>query len=167
MEELAVAVGETVQLGVLERCNVLLIDRTVAPHEITVSGCRVGTRRHAHTCALGKALLAHGYDDAALYCVLNDLTGALAETAHSTLIAELRRVRRTGLGYESGEAVRGVCGVAACITDTSGRAIAAIGTITLSDRFAGRRHELERAVVGASSRISRRLAHAEAPVDES
>jgi DNA-binding IclR family transcriptional regulator len=167
MDELAAGIGETVQIGVLERCNVLLVDRSVAHHEITVSGSRIGTRRHAHTCALGKTLLAHRYDDRALSCLLNDLSRYAIKLDLPGLTRELRDVRRTGLGYENGEAIRGIAGIAAPITDTSGRVIAAVGTITLSERFAARRPELERAVVGAASRISRRLAQADPPEDTS
>lgn len=165
IEELAAAIGETVQLGVLERANVLLVDRTVTPREVTVSGSRVGTRRSAHTCALGKALLANRYDDAALRHVLKDIgsdsAGAAAELGQR-LARELDDARRTGLSYEYGEAIHGVYGVAACIVDTEGQAIAALGTITFGDRFAAQRHGLERAVMGACSRISRRLSQSEA-----
>ena len=160
MEDFARNVGETVQLGVLERSHVLCVDSVVAHHPVTVNGSRVGMRSWAPASSLGKALLAHRYDDDGLRCAMK--CGAPAFTTLTTtdfaeLRAELAEVRRAGLAFENCEALEDVCGVAGCITDRSGSPLAAVGTITLPTRFTARRKELERAVQGLVRRISRSL----------
>ena len=161
MEDFVRNVGETIQLGVLDRTQVLCVDSVVAHHPVTVSGPRVGMRLSAHSSALGKALLAHRYDDdglrSAMSCTAPGVNAA-ASAGLAKLGDELAAVRRSGLAFEHCEALEDVCGVAGCITDPSGFPLAAVGTITLASRFGQRQVALERAVRGLVRRISRGLA---------
>src|SRR5258708_16730718 len=57
MEQLADLCKETVNLGVLDAGEVVVINTVESPQAVRMSS-KIGRRRHVHTPALGKALLA-------------------------------------------------------------------------------------------------------------
>lgn len=59
LESLVDKHGETTHLAVMDRGNVLYVDKILGDHNITVQGARVGARLDAHSTAVGKVLLAH------------------------------------------------------------------------------------------------------------
>jgi len=116
--------GLSVQLGVLDRGEVVYLER------IIVGGypvpTRLGGRMPAHCTALGKAMLA--FDDAAAERVMSwDLVPRTRHTITEAdaLRADLDRVRTTGVAFDRSEAHEGLGCVAAPIRN-SGRAIGAV-----------------------------------------
>ena len=166
--------GETCNLGVLERGEVLYIDKVAARHQVSVTGLRVGARLEAHCCGLGKVLLA--------YATPAQLDAALGDkplrrftdrtiTDRARLATELEDVRRTGVAHENGEVVADVACVAAPVKDPFGIVVAAISLSGPAYRVEAKREELARAVRAAADEVSRRMADADSrehtvPVDD-
>ncbi|GFJ88274.1 IclR family transcriptional regulator [Phytohabitans rumicis] len=90
-----------------------------------------------HTCALGKAIVAHlpEADRAALLRGnLAALTGA-TQTDPAALVQALDGVRATGYALEDGEAAIGDAGVAAPVFDHTGEVVGAIGAVGPVERL--------------------------------
>lgn len=155
--------GETINLGVLERGQVLYIDKVASRHQVSVAGLRVGSRLEAHCCGLGKALLAFATPaqlEAALGGTLRRYTENTI-TNRRALEAQLVEVRRTGIAHENGEVVRDVACVAAPVKDSFGVVVAAVSLSGPLYRIGPRREELGRAVRTAAEDIGKRLAAAD------
>lgn len=157
--------GETTNLGVLERGEVLYLDKVAARQQVSAMGLRVGSRLEAHCSALGKVLLAFAPPaqvkpvlDASALRRFTDRT----ITDPQALAAELAEVRRVGVSHEHGEVVAEVSCVAAPVKDPFGLVIAAISLTGPSYRVEPKREDLGRAVRAAADEISRRIAAAEA-----
>ena len=121
---LATKTGLAVQLGVLDRGEVIYLER------ILVGGywipTRHGGRMPAYCTALGKAMLA--FDDVATEAVVS--AEMPRRTVHTitepaALVADLGQVRACGVAYDRREAYEGFVCVAAPIRN-SGRAIGAV-----------------------------------------
>lgn len=166
--------GETCNLGVLDRGEVLYLDKVAARHQVAVTGLRVGARLEAHCCGLGKVLLA--------YATPAQVDGALGDrplrrftdrtiTDRARLDTELERVRTAGVAHENGEVVPDVACVAAPVKDPFGLVVAAISISGPAYRVEAKREELSRLVRAAADEVSRRMAEADAqehtvPVDD-
>lgn len=161
MDRLAATLGETVHLGVLERGQVLYLDKIEGRHQIHVVGARVGSYREAHSSALGKLLLAYRDDSEVRQLVqirpLRGLTPATITEAE-ILLDHLHTIRSTGYAVDHGESVGHVHCVAAPIRDDLGSVIAAISLTVPAVRFRARRAELQETIVAAGREASARLA---------
>ena len=114
----------TVQLGVLDRGEVVYLER-IAFGSYRVP-TRLGGRMPAYCTGLGKAMLA--FDDEAADDVLaSDLPKRTARTLSDpeALSADLERIRHSGVAFDVSEAFDGIECVAAPIRN-SGRAIGAV-----------------------------------------
>ncbi|KPI05293.1 transcriptional regulator, IclR family [Actinobacteria bacterium OK074] len=124
LQALVTRTGLSAQLAVLDRAEVVYLERVVAgPLRLPT---RRGGRQPAYCTALGKALAA--FDDEAVHAVTS--AGMPQKTANTitrplALETELRRVREVGVAFDRGEAYEELVCVAAPIRD-SGRAIAAV-----------------------------------------
>jgi len=166
--------GETCNLGVLDRGEVLYIDKVAARHQVSVTGLRVGARLEAHCCGLGKVLLAYA-TEAQLDSALGDkplrrFTDRTI-TDRARLESELEDVRRAGVAHENGEVVPDVACVAAPVKDPFGIVVGAISLSGPAYRVEAKRDELSKTVRGAADEVSRRMAAAESqehtvPVDD-
>lgn len=129
-EELFQSFGHTVNIGVLDKGEVLIVDVIESRHNPRVVS-PVGTREPVHATALGKAIAAH-IDSEALVDVLRDhplhaITPATI-TSRTAFERELGRVRKQGFATDEGECrVDGNC-VAVPIIDRRGIA----GAMSLS-----------------------------------
>ncbi|HTP88390.1 MAG TPA: IclR family transcriptional regulator [Bryobacteraceae bacterium] len=96
---------ETVNLGILDAGEVVVIHTVESPLTVRMSS-KVGNRRHLHSTALGKVLLAALPEKEAMRLVrmkgLTRLTGNTIAT-QPALLAELRRVRRRGWAIDNQE----------------------------------------------------------------
>ena len=161
-DSLAARSGETVRLGVLDGCDVLVAHHGFRPDD-TQQKLEVGWRRPAHACALGKVLLAHDADTAAKL-----LAGPLTFFTPRTVIeprelkAQLVQVRRDGWALAAEELDMGRAGLAAPVRDRGGLTVAAVGitgpTERLCDGSRGPRPHLLALVLDAAHAISRELA---------
>lgn len=127
MAELAHATGETVHLSVLDGREVVHIDKIECQHPIRAYS-RVGGRVPAHCVATGKAMLAF-QSELVIDGVARRLRRVTPQTVtdRDELLAQLDRIRRTGIAISSGGWQEGVDGIAAPIRDAQGTVVAAVG----------------------------------------
>jgi DNA-binding IclR family transcriptional regulator len=134
LHDLATRTGLAVQLGVLDRGEVVYLERIVTGGFQLPT--RLGGRMPAYCTGLGKAMLA--FDDAAAGEVM--ASRLARRTAHTitepdALQADLDQVRASGVARDVSEAYDGLVCVAAPIRN-SGRAIGAVsvtGPVTQMD----------------------------------
>lgn len=157
---LSAKLGETVHLGVLERGQVLYLDKVVGSHQVNVTGARVGSYLDPHCSAIGKTLLAHR--EVAEVRQLLAARPPRRLTEHTLLdpdllLDELRLTRAAGHAVDHGEAVNDVSCLAAPVRDDLGSVVAAISVTVPDGRFQRRRGELRDAVLAASREASSRI----------
>jgi len=127
--------GETVDLSIIKKDQVVFIDQVTGPHRLrTVSV--VGDSYPLHCTANGKAYLGQIDDDAIV-----DLIGRkyLRRTKHtkvtfSDLVADLKTVRQTGVAVDLEEHSSGVCATGVALRDPAGNYVA-ISVPVPSQRF--------------------------------
>jgi DNA-binding IclR family transcriptional regulator len=124
LHALAAKTGLAVQLGVLDHCEVVYLERIViGGFELPT---RLGGRMPAHCTGLGKAMLA--FDDMAADVVLGSTLARYTDhtiTDAEALRVNLARVRASGVAFDLRESHDGLGCVAAPLRN-SGRAIGAI-----------------------------------------
>jgi len=133
LQDLAAATGLAVQLGVLDRGEVIYLERIVS-RDFSLP-TRLGGRMPAHCTGLGKAMLA--FDDLAAEEVMNSEMQRLTDhtiTEANALRSALDEVRATGVARDVHESVVGLVCVAAPIRN-SGRAIAAVSVTGPADQM--------------------------------
>jgi len=166
--------GETTNLGVLDRGQVLYLDKVAARHQLSVYGLRPGSRLEPHCNALGKALLAFTNPVQVNQIItahpLNRFTDSTF-TFPKRLLAAVDDVCRVGVAYEDEEVVDEVACVACPVKDPFGAVVAAISLSVPAHRMKSKRVELTKAVRGAAAEITRRLVEAQradlhVPVDD-
>lgn len=163
LASLSAALGETVHLGVLDRHQVLYLDKIVGNHQVNVTGARVGSHLDAHCSALGKILLAHRESGEVLRILESRPCRRLTQstiTDPNLLIDDLRLVRAVGHAVDHAEAVPDVHCLAAPVRDDLGSVVAAISVTVPAGRFEKRRIELREAVMMAARNASSQCAGA-------
>ncbi|EME65232.1 IclR family transcriptional regulator [Rhodococcus ruber] len=163
LERLVEKCGETTHLAVMDRWNVLYVDKILGNHNITVQGARIGTRLDAHSTAVGKVLLAQLEElEVRRYLAQRPLRRLTPSTTTNppALLDALAGVRSAGFAVDLGETVSEVHCVAAPVRDDLGSVVAAVSVSVPATRFVQRRPQLERAVVGAAHEITRAIAEA-------
>jgi DNA-binding IclR family transcriptional regulator len=147
-------------LGVLRNRSVvyLLACQSSGPIAIRTAA---GAETHLHSTALGKALLC-AMDDAAARKLLGREPYARltlhTKARFAALVPDLQEGRRLGYVVSDEENLVGVYALGAAIRDAQGRVVAAIsGALPRHDVTKAALPQLQRLVVGAAERISRRL----------
>jgi DNA-binding IclR family transcriptional regulator len=159
MQDLYAVTGETIQLAVADRDEVLYVE-IIGGHRRVATPSRRGGRMPLHCTALGKALLAFdaGYPGQTPgggrpleRFTDNTITDA------KRLERELHDVRRLRVAYDRQEAAEGLCCVASPVLDGRGNAAAAI---SVSIPAAGRQTpgEIAPAVQTVARALSRAIA---------
>lgn len=117
---------QTVQLAVLDGTSVCFLNKLHGLHRVA-SPSRIGGRAPAYCTSLGKAMLAFRPDLVDEVCAAG-LTSWTPRTATDPehLRAELAAVRRSRIGTDDQEYVRGVASIASVVTDTEDRAVASL-----------------------------------------
>lgn len=156
-DSLASRANEAVWVGVLTGDHVIIVHHAFRP-EGAVQILEVGAALPWHTCALGKAIVAHvGEPQRAglLAADLPILTGETLTDPHE-LAEQLARVASVGYAIEAGEAAIGDAGIAAPVLDRDGVA-GAIGLVGPVERLldGGRRDEYAVAVRETARLLSR------------
>jgi DNA-binding IclR family transcriptional regulator len=128
MERLVQAHTETVNLGVLDGGEIVVVQAIESPHGVRMSS-KAGNRRYIHSTALGKVLIAWLTPEHVLRLLRLKGLPRLSPrtlTSEKAVLKELGRVRKLGYAedYEENE-LGGRC-VAVPIRDGSGRVIAAL-----------------------------------------
>lgn len=144
MNRVVFEVGETAHLALLDRTEVLYIDRSEAQRSLTMSS-KLGARNPVYCTALGKAILAHlpeqEVDQILTICRLeartrNTITNVLA------LKQELKTTRERGYALDNEEIEDGVRCIAVPVLNPNGRAIAAMSVSGPSSRIVPARFSL-------------------------
>jgi DNA-binding IclR family transcriptional regulator len=128
MERLVGSCKETVNLGILDAGEVVVINTVESPQAVRMSS-KIGNRRYPHTTALGKCLLA-GMPDKEINRLIK-LKGLVKVTAQTlitktALTAELQKVRQQGWSLDNQEnEIEGRC-IGAPIHGPANKVIAAL-----------------------------------------
>jgi DNA-binding IclR family transcriptional regulator len=128
MHRLVKSCRETVNLGVLDAAEVVVVSMVESPQSIRMTS-KVGNRRYLHTTALGKVLLSGLPEEEAERLIriqgLPRLTPRTLVTRQS-LAKEIERVRKQGYALDNEEnEPDGKC-IGAGIVDKGGRIVAAL-----------------------------------------
>lgn len=130
MEDLHAAVGEHIQLGVLDGAEVLYLERLSASSS-TVNDTRIAGRMPVHACSSGLVLLANAVpalQDELLSRRLPRYTAATV-TDPNRLRRLLAQVRQQRFAIASGYITRESMGVAVPVRDARGAVIAALSAV--------------------------------------
>jgi len=128
MERLAASCRETVNLGILDAGEVVVINTVESPQAVRMSS-KIGNRRHLHSTAIGKVLLAAMPDKEVLRLLRMKGMPKLTEatlTSRAVVMEELERVRQDGWALDDQEnEIEGRC-IGAAVSAADGRVIAAL-----------------------------------------
>lgn len=128
MDKLVDSCKETVNLGILDAGEVVVINTVESPQSVRMSS-KIGNRRHLHATGLGKVLLAGMTDPEVLRLIrLKGLPRLTANTivAKNALMNEIHRVREQGFAIDNQEnEIDGRC-VGAPIHGPDGAIVAAL-----------------------------------------
>ena len=160
MQALSDSVLETVALAVLERHEVVYVERVEGRHpRVRLTGIRVGTTAPAHSTAVGKVLLANCEPDAVRLLMDDELRPMTRRTITDmeTLERELVRVRARGFAVDLCETAPDIACVAAPIRDRYETVVAALSVCMPAYRFEAKRAKVLEHVRRTSTAVSERL----------
>lgn len=163
---LADTVQETVHLAQLEDGKIVYLDKVEkinVPTGLRMAS-RIGARNYAHSCALGKVLLAFSPENKRIEIFKQKGLPKLTEntiTNLNRLQAHLKQIRSEGYAVDDEENEKGIRCVAAPIKNHSGEVIAAISISGPTVRMTMDRidHVLTRQVLTTAGRISQKLGY--------
>ncbi len=140
MEDLYEVTHETVHLAVLDRTEVLYIERIQGHHKQRQLASRVGGRLPAYCTGVGKALLAFTPESAAAVITGGGLEARTPYTITSprVLLEELANIRRTRVSMDRDENAIGIHCVATPIL-VGGEAVAAMSVTGPGERISEER----------------------------
>jgi DNA-binding IclR family transcriptional regulator len=151
---LSEATGETVDLSVLRKDQLVFLDQVIGSHRLrTVSA--VGEAFPLHSTANGKAALALMAD--AEITSLLPKTLAISEGRRrplKDLLAEIDTIRRTGIAYDEGEHTADISAVGVAFRDGAGT-IHAISIPVPSGRFNRSRERLSAMILKTRAEVGR------------
>jgi IclR family KDG regulon transcriptional repressor len=128
MEKLAASSKETVNLGILDAGEVVVINTVESAQAVRMSS-KIGNRRYIHSTALGKVLVAGMPEkDVARLIRMKGLPRLTEQTltTRAALTAELQKIRQQGWALDDQEnEIEGRC-IGAPITGPDGRTVAAL-----------------------------------------
>jgi DNA-binding IclR family transcriptional regulator len=159
-DRLARQTGEAVWVGVLSGHTVVVVHHALRPDDL-VQILEVGAALPWHACALGHAIAA-GLPEEAQKALLSGpvprLTGRTV-TDPEALRQALVAIRERGYAVEDQEATLGDAGIAAPVSDWTGRTVGAVGVVGPADRLLGtdRERPLADAVRATARALSRDL----------
>jgi len=160
MEALARELGEIIHLSVLDKHEIVYIDKKGEGQTLTVA-TKIGGRNPAHASAMGKILLS-GLSQKELADLL--AIGPLVQCTVNTitdvpkLLGEIEQVRKQGFAVDDEESFPGIRCVAAPVYDSKGKPIAAISATVPTQRMGKQRmNEIREKVVKAARLISERI----------
>ena len=132
LQRLCDETGHTINMAILDDVDVVYVERCRASrsrqNEIDLD-LHVGSRLPAYCTSLGKVLLAFLPDDERdeiLGRVSFDRRGPNTLTSRAALLAELKRVRATGIAVNNEELAYGLRSVAVPVLSGTGEAVAAV-----------------------------------------
>lgn len=133
IEDLYSALGQHVQLAVIEGDEAVIIERLSAPQAVDLVS-QVGGRLPLHCSGVGKVLLAHAAGPLVEKVLGGELRRYTARTVTEpdVLRRELAECRRTGNALVRGELTKEADSIATRIVDGEGRVVAALSVVVRS-----------------------------------
>lgn len=128
LEQLAEETNEMANLMIEEQGRGIYIDIIRSDRAVNID-TSVGSTQYLHTCALGKAILAHLPDDRVDRILdRHDLPQSTTNTVtdREQLLGELESVRQEGVAYDGEERAKGIRCVAAPVKTNEGAILGAI-----------------------------------------
>jgi DNA-binding IclR family transcriptional regulator len=147
MERLFYSLGETVDCSVLDGDHVRFVDQIPGPHRLRAVSV-VGSSFPLHSTANGKAILAELSSDE----LARLLPGRLKRHTEHTitdpaeLMAELARIRETGVAFDREEQTIGISAAGVALRAPSGE-FAALTVPMPTQRFVGNEDTIARALL--------------------
>lgn len=149
-------VGETFQLSVLDRSEILYLAKQEGASLVKLESSP-GMRFPAHATAMGKMMLAllpveeleRRYPDRTLSPVT-----ARTVTDWNEFLAVLAVIRKDGYAVDHEEVIQGICCVAAPVLDASGNAVASVSTSMLQHAYADKQESAVTEVVRLAKKLS-------------
>src|SRR6185437_970085 len=166
MTRVAYEVGETVHLAVLDRAEVLYIERIEAQRSLTM-GSKLGARNPVYCTALGKAILAFSpeveIDQALAGCRMQARTKNTI-TSVLSLKRDLERIRDRGYSIDDEEIEDGIRCISAPVLNPADRAVAAISISGPSSRVTPDRFQIiGKTVMKAAEELSAHIGRITSP----
>ena len=163
LNRLSNATKEIVHLAIMDRDEIVYIDKVEGGEHAVRIFSVVGKRSPMHCTGLGKAFLSTLTDaEVEEVVVRKGLKKYTANTITSLdhLKKELAKIRAKGCSYDEAEHEIGIWCVAAPILDNNGKAIAAI-SVTVPEIYMSEERKLEfsEKMIGVSNEISRQLGY--------
>jgi DNA-binding IclR family transcriptional regulator len=162
MTRLAYEAGETVHLAVLDRTEVLYIERIEAQRSLSM-GSKLGARNPVYCTALGKAMLAFSPEEEVDQILASCRMEARTRNTITNVLAlkrELERIRDRGYAIDDEEIEDGIRCVSAPILSSTDRAVAAISVSGPSSRIIPNRFQLiGKTVLKAARELSAHMGH--------
>ena len=137
MTRVAYEVGETVHLALLDRAEVLYIERVESQRSLTM-GSKLGARNPVYCTALGKAILAFSPESEVDGVLAGSRMEARTRNTITNILAfkrELERIRDRGYAIDDEEIEEGIRCIAAPILNASDCAVAALSVSGPSSRI--------------------------------
>lgn len=161
MRDLSTKVQETVNLGILDHDEILLLDVVDGPNALRWVS-EPGERSLLHATALGKAIAAflptEELDSALKHKGLSSITRH-TQTKRSELMCQLASIRQDFLALDDEESVEGVQCVASPVFDASMRVVAAISVSAPKTRFSTQIAKARASVLHAARTLSKSLGY--------
>lgn len=163
MRELAVATGETVNLGVLYNDQVLFVSRIARRDTLIAAGIRVGSTVPAVFSSMGKVILAFMSEDELNRTITGESFagrwGPHAVRTMDELAKQLDAARSDGYLIQQEEAIPGLSSIAAPIRQADGAVVAAINVAVPSAEYPRKQlvQRLLDPVLAAAGEITRRM----------
>lgn len=168
LKDLAEKTKETVHMVFLDRNEIVYIEKVETdqnPSGLKMAS-RVGSRNPAHSCAVGKVLLAHLSEEELNHLIEEK---GLPKRTENTIIDlaqfknHLKIVRAQGYGVDDEENEKGIRCIAAPIYNEAGKAVAAVSISGPAFRITKKliQETLKKEVMEAALKISQRLGYQE------
>ena len=129
---------QTTQIAILDHWQVVYLERVLSPDSVGLMRARAGAILPAYCTGLGKTLLAYRPEsEVEAWAATQKFTALTPRTITSVkrLLKELRVIRERGYGLDEEERERGVCCIAAPISNHTGDIVAAISVAGPVDRM--------------------------------
>ncbi len=160
MVDLAKRTKEIIHLSVLDKTDIVYLDKKGEGQTLTVS-TKVGGRSPAHACGMGKVLLSGlSREELEKFLASSSFAKLTPKTISEVprLLKELDRIRKSGFAVDDEESFLGIRCVAAPIYGKNGKIEAALSITVPKQRMDQKRmEELKREVVETARAISKRV----------
>jgi DNA-binding IclR family transcriptional regulator len=161
MQKLADEISETVELSILDRDQLVLIEQIEGPEDIRVCSRVGGAYPYFHAVSVGKIYLAHMDSDKRKYVLKQVGLPAVTQwtiTDLDDLEEELSRILKNGYASENQELRKGIRRVAAPIHDYQQHIVGCLSVAAPVPRLSVRHFgKLGKIVKQTASEISKRL----------